>query len=53
MGKTENSVSENKSQAARLKRLVRQAFVSVAAGAVLLLALIFRSEERRVGKECM
>ncbi len=41
MGKTENSVSENKSQAARLKRLVRQAFVSVAAGAVLLLALIF------------
>lgn len=41
MGKTENSVSENKSQAARLKRLVRQAFVSVAVGAVLLLALIF------------
>ena len=40
MGKTENSVSENKSQAARLKRLVRQAFVSVAAGAVLLLSLI-------------
>ena len=41
MGKTENSESENKSQAARLKRLVRQAFVSVAVGAVLLLALIF------------
>lgn len=40
MGRTENAGSENKSQAARLKRLVRQAFVSVASGAVLLLGFI-------------
>lgn len=40
MGRTENAGSENKSQVARLKRLVRQAFVSVAAGAVLLLGFI-------------
>ncbi len=41
MGKMENGVSVKKSQAAQLKRLVRQAFVSVAVGAVLLLGFIF------------
>lgn len=40
MGRTENAGTENKSQAARLKRLVRQALVSVVAGAVLLLGFI-------------
>lgn len=41
MGRTGNGVSENRSQAAQLKRLVRQALVSVAVGAVLLLGFIF------------
>ncbi|MDE5940280.1 MAG: methyl-accepting chemotaxis protein [Lachnospiraceae bacterium] len=41
MGKTKNEVSENKSQAARLKKLVHQALVSVAVGGVLLLGFIF------------
>ena len=40
MGKTGNEVSGNKSQSAQLKGLVRQAFISVAAGAVLLLGFI-------------
>lgn len=40
MGKKECSASGNKSQAARLKGLVRQAFISVAAGAALLLGFI-------------
>ena len=41
MGKKENKVSGRKSQAAQLKRLVQQAFISVAVGAVLLLGFIF------------
>ncbi len=41
MGKRENKVSGRKSQAAQLKRLVQQAFISVAVGAVLLLGFIF------------
>lgn len=40
MGKKENGVSGNKSQAAQLKRLVRQAVISVATGAVLLIGFI-------------
>lgn len=40
MGKKESSISGNKSQAARLKGLVHQAFISVAVGAVLLLGFI-------------
>lgn len=40
MGKKESGTSENRSQAARLKGLVHQAFISVAAGAVLLLGFI-------------
>ena len=41
MGRTGNEISENKSQAARLKKLVHQALVSVAVGGVLLLGFIF------------
>lgn len=41
MGRTGNEVAENKSQAARLKKLVHQALVSVAVGGVLLLGFIF------------
>ncbi len=41
MGKKQSGASGNKSQAAQLKKLVRQAFVSVAVGAVLLLGFIF------------
>ena len=41
MGKTGSEVSENKSQAAQLKRLVHQVLVSVAVGVVLLLGFIF------------
>lgn len=40
MGKKESGVAGNKSQAAQLKGLVRQAFMSVAVGAVLLLGFI-------------
>lgn len=40
MGKTISGVSENKSQAAQLKRLVRQALISVVVGAVLLVGFI-------------
>ena len=38
--KKKNGVSENKSQAAQLKKLVKQAFLSVAIGAVLLVGFI-------------
>ena len=41
MGKKENGVSAKMSQAAQLKKLVHQAFISVAVGAVLLLGFIF------------
>ncbi|MDE6404971.1 MAG: methyl-accepting chemotaxis protein, partial [Lachnospiraceae bacterium] len=41
MGKTGSEVSENKSQAAQLKKLVHQVLVSVAVGVVLLLGFIF------------
>ncbi len=41
MGKKENGVSVKKSQAAQLKRLVRQALVSVVIGGGLLLGFIF------------
>lgn len=40
MGKRENAVSGNKSQSAQLKKLVRQALISVVIGAVLLLGFI-------------
>lgn len=40
MGTKKNEVSGKKSQAAQLKKLVRQAFVSVVTGAVLLLGFI-------------
>jgi len=40
MGKKESGVSGNKSQAAQLKGLVRQASVSVVVGAALLLGFI-------------
>lgn len=40
MGKKANGENGNKSQAAQLRRLVRQALVSVAAGSVLLLGFI-------------
>lgn len=40
MGEKRNEVSEKKSQAAQLKKLVRQALVSVAIGVVLLLGFI-------------
>lgn len=40
MGENKKEVSEKKSQAAQLKRLVRQAFMSVITGAVLLLGFI-------------
>ena len=40
MGKKENMGSEKRSQAAQLRRLVRQAIASVAVGAVLLLGFI-------------
>lgn len=40
MGKKESRVSENKSQAAQLKKLVRQARLSVVVGAVLLVGFI-------------
>lgn len=40
MGKKENGVSEKKSQAAQLKRLVKQALLSVALGIVLLVGFI-------------
>lgn len=40
MGEKENRVPENKSQAAQLKRLVKQALMSVAIGGVLLVGFI-------------
>lgn len=40
MGGKQNEVSEKKSQAARLKRLVKQAFLSVAIGGALLVGFI-------------
>lgn len=40
MGKKENEVPGNKSQSAQLKRLVRQALLSVVTGAVLLVGFI-------------
>ena len=40
MGKKEMVVSEKRSQAVQLKRLVRQAVLSVGIGAVLLLGFI-------------
>lgn len=40
MGENRNEISENKSQAAQLKKLVRQALSSVAVGVVLLVGFI-------------